>query len=157
MRLYQKLKHADPVGRSMILCILLVLVVFVAAIAMSEPLPSLASDLSAATLIPTPLPIRLSVTTVSHWTETAEATPTRTPIPPELLENADATEWHYCRHGGVGDHRAGWDGCRNQSAPQTAFRRIKSLYRSQGDDAHRGGDAFHPPHGRNLHEFASPH
>ncbi len=92
MRLFQKLKHADPVGRSMILCILLVLVVFVAAIAMSEPLPSLASDLSAATLIPTQLPIRLTVTTVPTEIETAEATPTRTPIPPELLENADATE-----------------------------------------------------------------
>ena len=92
MRLFQKLKHVDPVGRSMILCILLVLVVFVAAIAMSEPLPSLASDLSAATLIPTQLPIRLTVTTVPTETETAEVTPTRTPIPPELLENADATE-----------------------------------------------------------------
>ncbi|HEY4691816.1 MAG TPA: hypothetical protein VIH16_00115 [Bellilinea sp.] len=91
-RLYHKLKNTDPAGRNVILCTLLVLLVFVAAIAMSEPLPSIARDLSAATLVPTPLPIRLTVTPLPNEAETAELTPTRTPIPPELLENADATD-----------------------------------------------------------------
>lgn len=90
-RFYQKLKNADPTGRSIGFCTLLVLIVFVAAISMSEPLPSLARDLQAATLIPTPLPIRLSVTPLPTGTESAELTPTPTLIPPELLENADAT------------------------------------------------------------------
>lgn len=90
-RLYHKLKNADPAGRNIILGILLVLLVFVAAVAMSEPLPSMARDLSAATLVPTPLPIQLTAAPLPIETESVELIPTRTPIPPELLENADAT------------------------------------------------------------------
>lgn len=90
-RFYQKLKNADPTGRSIVICTLLVLIVFVAANAMSEPLPSLARDLQAATIIPTQQPIRQSVTPLTGGTDTAVPTPTPTPIPPELLENADAT------------------------------------------------------------------
>jgi len=90
-RYLQKLKNADPAGRNVILCILLVLVVFVAANAMSEPLPSLARGLPAVAPTETLTPVQTTVIPLPTETETAEATPTRTPVPPELLENADAT------------------------------------------------------------------
>jgi hypothetical protein len=90
-RFYQKLKNTDPTGRSIVICILLVLIVFVAANAMSEPLPSLARGLPAVAPTETLAPVRPSVTPLQTGTETAEPTPTPTPVPPELLENADAT------------------------------------------------------------------
>ncbi len=90
-RFYQKLKSTDPTGRSIVICILLVLIVFVAANAMSEPLPSLARGLPAAAPTEGLVPVRPSVTPHQIGTETAEPTPTPTPVPPELLENADAT------------------------------------------------------------------
>jgi len=90
-RFYQKLKNADLTGRSMVICILLVLIIFVAANAMSEPLPSLARGLPAVAPTETLAPVRPTVTLLPTGTETAEPTPTPTPVPPELLENADAT------------------------------------------------------------------
>lgn len=87
----QKLKNFDPTGRSIVICILLVLIVFVAASAMSEPLPSLARDLPAVAPTETLALVRPTVTPLPTGTETAEPTPTPTPVPPELLENADAT------------------------------------------------------------------
>lgn len=90
-RFYQKLMNTDPTGRSIIICVLLVLIIFVAATAMSEPLPSLARGLNAEAPTETLAPVRPSVTPIQIGTETPEPTPTTTPVPPELLENADAT------------------------------------------------------------------
>lgn len=90
-RFIQKIKNADPTGRSIVICILLVLIVFAAASAMNEPLPSLARDLPAVAPTETLAPVRPTVTPQPTGTETAEPTATATPVPPELLENADAT------------------------------------------------------------------
>lgn len=90
-RFIQKIKNADPTGRSIVICILLVLIVFAAASAMNEPLPSLARDLPAVAPTETLAPVRPTITPQPTGTETAEPTATATPVPPELLENADAT------------------------------------------------------------------
>jgi hypothetical protein len=89
--LKQKMMNADPVSRNIVAWILLVMAIFLVANAMSEPLPSMARDLSAIAATETLAPTQLIVTPGLAATETTVPTPTRTPIPAYLLENADAT------------------------------------------------------------------
>lgn len=85
------IKTADPASRNIGIWFLLVLVIFLVASAMSEPLPSAARDLPVVAPTETHAPTRPLITPSPAATETVAPTPTRTPIPAYLLENTDAT------------------------------------------------------------------
>ncbi|GEM_PF-917362 len=89
---HHKITTADPASRNTVVWILLVLVIFLVANTMSEPLPSAARDLPVLAPTETHAPTRSSITPSPAATETAAPTPTRTPIPAYLLENTDATD-----------------------------------------------------------------
>lgn len=89
---HHKIKTADPASRNTVVWFLLVLVIFLVANAMSEPLPSAARDLPVVAPTETHAPTRPLITPSPAATETVAPTPTRTPIPAYLLENTDATD-----------------------------------------------------------------
>ncbi|MBA4398934.1 MAG: hypothetical protein D9V45_14535 [Chloroflexi bacterium] len=89
---HHKITTADPASRNTVVWILLVLVIFLVANAMSEPLPSAARDLPVLAPTETHAPTRSLITPSPAATETVVPTPTRTPIPAYLLENTDATD-----------------------------------------------------------------